>query len=402
MIVNECDISTKSERRIAEIDSLGRFDVSLPFFHGHTFTVNYNRNLFINVYAEPGDSVFVSIDASKTPVEFHVSGDHSLINEEYSHACVDLSKLYFDVSLPPDTVALAEYMPKFKNEVARNWEMVENYITENSLSPEVSELLRLDNLFNIANQAIGFSGNGNDEQLAFFTDPIFDVLNEENVKVMVFPYHLSALVYSCPDYLREVPKGVIRDLMYASAKDICQPERSEFADAAYYDRLYDNAVVSVDYSELKSGAMIVMENDSVFAVDNINIIDWLRSRYDSKPIYLDVSATWCGPCRASLAAGENVRQYFKDKDIVFAVIWLRSDLKTWSKLVPEIHNAVHVFISDDDVSNRIMAHLNMVGFPSYYVINRKGEMSAQDVPHFNDPELVDFLGSFLCDPPSRP
>ena len=43
LIINECDICNNSARCIAEIDSAGRFDVSLPFYYGHTFTVNVNR-----------------------------------------------------------------------------------------------------------------------------------------------------------------------------------------------------------------------------------------------------------------------------------------------------------------------------------------------------------------------
>lgn len=395
LVVNECDIYEKSSRCIAELDSSGCFDVVVPFYRGHTFTINYNRKLFINAYAEPGDSVFVSIDASRTPIEFHLSGDHSQLNEEYSHAFCDLAGIYYDVTLLPDTVALSEYMPTFKSEVDRTKKVVEKYISDNSLSAETAELLYLDNIFCIANQAIGFRGNGPDETLAFFTDPIFDIMNEKNVKVMIFPYHLSALMFSCHDYLKSVPKSVIRDLMYAAAHDDVEaPARSEFADTAYYDRVYADNVASIDYSVLKPGAMVVMENDTVFEVDNVNPVEWLKSRYPSRPVYLDVSATWCGPCRAGLAAGEDARQFFKDKDVVFAVLWLKSDMKTWSKLVPDIHNAVHIFIPDDDTSNRIMTMLNLAGFPSYYIIDRQGKMSGNDVPHFNDSSLIDFLRSY--------
>lgn len=393
LIINECDISDKSKRCIAELDSMGRFDVVLPYYYGHTFTVNYNRSLFINAYAEPGDSVFVKIDASVAPVEFHLSGDHAKLNEEYSHAHDDLAAVYYDVSLLPDTVSLAEYMSKFRSEVARTRESVEKYVADNSLMPETAELLYLDNIFNTANQAIEFRGKGSDEQMAFFTDPMFDILNENNVKVMIFPYHLSALVYSCPDYLKKVPKCLIRDLMYASAHghDIETPDRDDFFNADYYDRLYGGVVDRIDYKGLKPGRVVVMENDTVFNVDNVNPVGWLRERFPSRPIYLDVSATWCGPCRAALAAGEDVRQFFKDTDIVFAVIWLKSDFEKWSGLVPEYHNAVHIFIPDDDMSNRIMAAFSMRGFPSYYFIDRAGNLSGEGIPHFNDSRLVEFL-----------
>lgn len=389
LIINECDISDKSKRCFAEIDSTGRFEASIPFYYGHTFTINYNRSMFINAYAEPGDSIFVDIDASKSPVEFHLTGDRSQLNEEYSHAFYDLYLIYYDLTLPADTDSLSVYMPKFKSEVARTQAVVNEYVKEKSLQPETAELLYLDNIFNIANQAIGFRGNGIEEQIAFFTDSLFDILNERNVKVMIFPYHLAALIHNDPDYVDKVPKSLIRDLMYAIGEK--KPSRNDFFNPSYYDRLYSDSIRTVDLSALKTSRILVMENDTISDIDNVNPIEWLKERFPSRPIYMDVSATWCGPCRASLSGSEDVRSYFKDSDIVFAVIWLKSDMESWSKLAPNIHNAIHIFIPDEDMSNRIMGSLNLPGFPSYYFIDSDGNMSTEDIPHFNDPQLVDYL-----------
>lgn len=393
LIINECDASEKSERCIAELDSAGRFDVDIPFYYGHTFTINFNRRLFINAYAEPGDSIFVSIDASKSPVEFHLGGDHAKLNEEYSHAFCDLSLIY-NVTLPPDSVALSVYMPKFKEEVERTRKVVDRYIEEKSLMPEAAELLHLDNIFIPANQAIGFDGNGLDEQIAFFTDSIFDIFNERNLKVMIFPYHLKALIRRRPELINTAPKSAIKDLMYTALEDEEVPARNEFENTAYYDRLYtDMPEGQIDFSKLKEGDIVVIENDKVYNVEDVNPVEWLKVRFPNRPVYLDVSATWCGPCRAGILSGEGVRQYFSGSDIVFAVIWLQSSLESLKAFVPDIHNAVHIFIPDEDMSNRIMGILNLQGFPSYYFIDRAGEISSEDIPHFNDPQLVEFLRS---------
>lgn len=397
LIINECDVSSKSARCIVELDSAGRFDVNVPFYYGHTFTVNYNRTLFINAYAEPGDSVFVNIDASESPVGFHVSGDHARLNEEYSHAVCDLAPLYSGISLLPDTVALSVYMPAFKSEVSRIRDIVDRYVTDYELSAETTELLHLDNIFIPANMAIGFRGRNDAETIAFFTDSLFDIFNERNTRVMIFPYHLSALMYKFPDYVERTPRCIARDLMYASSDDIPRPERSTFTDTAYYDRVYGDTAVTVDFSTLNGGKLVVMENDTVYNVKDANPVGWLTTRYASRPVYVDVSASWCGPCRASLAAGEDVRRHFSN-DVVFAVLWLRSDMDTWSTLAPAFRYAVHIFVPDDDMSNRIMAALNIQGFPTYFFISSDGEISIADIPHFNDPALVEFLRSHTISP----
>lgn len=390
LLINECDVCERSARRVAQLDSAGCFAEEIPFYYGHTFTINFNRGLFINAYAEPGDSVFLSIDATENPVEFHLSGDHSVLNEEYSHAVYDLAPLYYNIKLPADTVGLGLYLSAFKSEVARTGEIVGKYIRENSLHSSAAELLMLDNIFIPANMAIGFRGKSVGEQIAFFTDSLFDIANVRNTRVMIFPYHLSALLRRSPDYAHKMPKSLIRDLMYATMED-ASPKREDFANPEYYDRLFADNTVSPDISRISPGNIAVWANDSLYNIDSVNPIEWLKKQYPSCPAYVDVSATWCGPCRAALAGSEGLREHFLGSDIVFAIIWLKSDMDAWRELAPRFRNAVHIFIPEEEMSNRIIESLNLQGFPSYYFIDRNGEISSKEIPHFNDCRLIDFL-----------
>lgn len=111
---------------------------------------------------------FLSIDATENPVEFHLSGDHSVLNQEYSHAVYDLAPLYYNIKLPADTVGLGIYLSAFKSEVASTGEIVDKYIRENSLHSSAAELLMLDNIFIPANMAIGFRGKVLANRLRFY------------------------------------------------------------------------------------------------------------------------------------------------------------------------------------------------------------------------------------------
>lgn len=398
IIINECDPSEKAERRLAEPDSAGHFREKIPFSFGHTFTVNYHGN-FINAYAEPGDSVFIQIDASKSPLEFHLSGNHESLNEQYSHAYQALSKIYWDVALPADTIPLADYMIAFKKEVARTRTLVDEYIASNAINSDAAKLLHIDNIFSIANLAIGFQGIDKEEQLAFFTDSIFDIFNEDNTKLMIFPYHIKALLSNFPEYVGKVPKGLIRDLMYASLQEQEEEgftvERSEFANPAYYDRLYADRNITFNLDAIKQDDFIVAQGDTIYNIKADNPIKWLVKEFPEKLIHLDISATWCGPCRAALAGSEGLREHFKNSDVIFAVIWLKSDLQAWTKLTPSIDNAIHIFIPDDDTANRIMGTMEVKGLPSYFLIDRKGNIGNKDLPKLNSNALPDFLKSKL-------
>jgi len=391
IIINECDYSDKSERRVAELDSAGRFNERIPFSFRHTFTVNYNRHLFVNAFAGPGDSIYFEIDASKNPVEFHLSGDKAQINEQYSHAAYTLMKSLYNVSLPADTTPFPEYMAAFKSEVSRTKPIFEKYISDHNIMPEVAEMLLKDHIYIMANQAIGYNGSSKEDALAFYTDSIFNIFNESNTKVMIFPYHIGALCRRFPEYYAKAPKGIVKDLMMIAAKDVIMPKREDFFNQNYFDRVFDEQTKALDLNELKDGDFIMFDGDSTCSLDDVNLIDWIRERFAGRPVYIDVSATWCGPCRASLVNSEGVREYFKKSDMAFVILWLLSDLDSWSKLAPSIHNAIHLFVSDSDTSNRIMGVLNVGGFPSSYFMNRNGEITSESVPSFHSSELPDFL-----------
>ncbi len=394
LIINECDFSEKSARIFVELDSAGCFDVNVPFSSEHTFTIVYERT-FINAYAEPGDSIHIDVDATVSPFAIYLSGDHGDLNNELAHAHEALYKIYSGMNLPASDTPLDEYMPAFKAIVNEKQSVVDNYVVANGLSAETADMLRIDNLFTIANLSIDYSGTNREEKYAFFTDSIFDIYNENNARLMIFPYHLSALCSNFPEIIDRTPKGRIRDLMYVAIAEDTVPQREDFANPAYYDRVFGNRQAIIDLSYVRSGDILVYRNGTVESFDGKQPIEWIREAYSGKPIYLDICATWCGPCRGSLAQSEDVRAHFKEKDVVFVVLWLKSDKNIWSDFVPSVTNAVHVLVNDDEISDAIMGAFNLQGFPSCYLIDREGTIHSEGIPRFHNPTIYEFLNKVV-------
>lgn len=395
-VIIECDPSDKSVREICELDSNGSFCHKIPFSYPHTFTVNYNRRNFINAFASPGDSIYMDIDASASPLSVSFSGDRAEINQQYDPAFQYMSPLINAVDLPSDTVAFEEYITVFKKYVKQGRDSIDSYAQKHNLSDEVISMLYADNLYTLANFALGYRGRNMEEKRAFFLDPIFDIFNEENTKVMIFPYHLSAIMNYFPDVRDKATSGTVRDIMYACDKDTPAPDRSVFFNSKYYDRLYayNEPVKEISIDEIRSGSIIIYAGGEIKEINDENPVKWLINEYKGHPIYLDISATWCGPCRAGLKGSESLREHFKDSDIRFAVIWLRSPKEDWIKLAPTISNTIQIFIDDAEMTDRLMMQLNVHGFPTYLMIDKNGNVTKDGVPRYQSPELPDFLNLY--------
>ncbi|MDE5839759.1 MAG: hypothetical protein K2H49_02450, partial [Muribaculaceae bacterium] len=280
-VIIECDPSDKTVREICELDSNDSFCHKIPLSYPHTFTVNYNKRNFINAFAAPGDSIYMDIDASTSPLSVSFSGDHAEINQQYDRAFQHISSFINAVVLPPDTVAFEEYMPVFKKYVNQGCDSIDSYARKHNLSDKVISMLYADNLYALANFALDYSGRNIEEKRAFFLDPIFDIFNEENTKVMIFPYHLSAIMNYFPEVRDNAPKGTVRDIMYACDEDAPVPDRSVFCNKKYYDRLYghDESVNNISIDGIKPGNSIVYTDGEIKQITDENPIKWLINEY---------------------------------------------------------------------------------------------------------------------------
>jgi len=103
------------------------------------------------------------------------------------------------------------------------------------------------------------------------------------------------------------------------------------------------------------------------------VLDSVIAQNKDKIIYVDIWATWCGPCRAEMPNAEKLKQQYKGKNVAFAAICLGSTKKEWKTLVADLKLSPGQYYSDaKSVQKTILTTLHINAFPHYMIVNKDG------------------------------
>lgn len=108
--------------------------------------------------------------------------------------------------------------------------------------------------------------------------------------------------------------------------------------------------------------------------------------YAGKKIYLNIWASWCGPCKREMPELEGVYQSYKDKeDVVFLSVVSASDDKYANSQPADASEAEILAVAQEqgitypilfDSEDNFMSAYSVRAFPTQLVINSDGTISA--------------------------
>ncbi|RYE24364.1 MAG: TlpA family protein disulfide reductase [Sphingobacteriales bacterium] len=103
-----------------------------------------------------------------------------------------------------------------------------------------------------------------------------------------------------------------------------------------------------------------------------------------KVVYMDFWASWCGPCMQQVPYAEKLEEEYKGKNIVFLKVSIDEDTAAWKNAITT-KNIGGLHTCDDGGWNGAIPQLYSVnGVPRYFLIDKKGNFIAQEVPRPNE------------------
>lgn len=119
----------------------------------------------------------------------------------------------------------------------------------------------------------------------------------------------------------------------------------------------------------------------------------LRGKY----VYIDLWATWCGPCRAEIPYLQKIEELYKGKNIEFVSISVdvQKDLEKWKKFVTDKQLGGIQLISDNEWKSEFVTSYGVTGIPRFILIDPKGNVLNADAYRPSSPELRAQLDTLL-------
>lgn len=118
------------------------------------------------------------------------------------------------------------------------------------------------------------------------------------------------------------------------------------------------------------------------------------SDYRGKYVYLDVWATWCGPCKKELPHYEEVKKLYKGKNIEFVSICVWDKKEAWENfLKAKSLGGEQLFNeqSDKEFTDNYMIQ----GVPTFVLIDKEGKLISRDAERPSDEALKTRIDALL-------
>ncbi|MDU8887129.1 TlpA disulfide reductase family protein [Yeosuana sp. MJ-SS3] len=122
-----------------------------------------------------------------------------------------------------------------------------------------------------------------------------------------------------------------------------------------------------------------------------------------KYVYIDVWATWCGPCKREIPSLKKVEEDYKDKNIAFVSISVDAPKRhsgsadkaheAWKKMVAEKELGGVQLIADKDYDSDFMKAYQVNSIPRFLLIDPEGNIVSGDAPRPSSDRLIELFDS---------
>ncbi|MBO9633093.1 MAG: TlpA family protein disulfide reductase, partial [Chitinophagaceae bacterium] len=203
--------------------------------------------------------------------------------------------------------------------------------------------------------------------------------------------------------LKEIQEPFMKEyLSYNLSSLVLKMAKNEDAREEAYQsfmKIVTNNKVKNEMKEIHENNKMMASNATAPDFNYVNIenrkvaLKDLRGKY----VYIDVWATWCGPCKAEIPFLQKVEEAYHGKNIQFVSLSVdkQADKQKWEKYVTENKLGGIQLIADKDFESEFIRKFNIAAIPRFILIDPKGKIVSGNALRPSDPALRALLDKLL-------
>ena len=163
--------------------------------------------------------------------------------------------------------------------------------------------------------------------------------------------------------------------------------------------LFKKAAISNKERELKNAELNKMNGvvSPGFNYQNFKGSKTKLESFKGKYVYIDIWATWCGPCMREIPFLQTLEEKYHDKNIAFVSISIdkQTDFKKWESVVKEKNLGGVQLFADNDWNSDFAKSFNVTSIPRFILIDPNGKVVKAVAERPSNPELIKVLDDLL-------
>ncbi|NLN24808.1 MAG: TlpA family protein disulfide reductase [Bacteroidetes bacterium] len=409
---------TNYEREIPITENT--FSDTLDIPHNGFYDMYFGPGM-LTLYLEQGKNLNISFDASQIESTIDFTGDLGQINtflfkknslfqnnidfaalygantEEFM-AQLDADKKSLD-SLYATTTLTDDQLKLFKKEDAYHRAiLIEQYQEAHRYFSGNREFVANDNFYNTLND-IDFKDTTEFRNNKTYRELMLVHWTRVANQKAFGKEGSSSLIYM-QTLEKELPNGYAKDeLMYEHVKyalkadenldEIASIFRNSVQNREYLDAIHERHQLLRETLPGNPSPSFSYENHK----GGTTTLEDLRGKY----VYIDVWATWCGPCLREIPSLQEVEKEYADKNIHIVSISIDEpkDYEKWRTMVTDRGMGGIQLMADNNWNSEFVKKYGIMGIPRFILLDTEGKIVSADTYRPSDPRLRELLNSIL-------
>lgn len=388
----------------------------------------WNENLPITLYLIPGADIQLNFDAddfAKNPVSGSaVSGEKSAATK----LLVSIQDIGLQLSVQLMKTPVDSFVMKVDSVRALIDTEIESILAENTLSKEFVNVVKLIEQIKIG----GFYDNYIQYHPRFAPDDTTSIPSSFQEYIDAIPLDNVEKYIGIRDYKSFITMHYQKEMQKSVKADTTLKPGS----IAYYDKTIDailalqapeevkesigyslvssysympdslQQLIKKRYKEIISKESYISEFEKTVATidktkpgtiapsfnyPNINGNMVSSESLKGKVVYIDVWATWCGPCRGEIPSLKEMESELHDQPIAFVSISIDSDKAAWEKMVKEDELQGYQLFAEGAWRADIAKAYAISGIPRFIMVDKEGKIVNANATRPSDPKTKEKL-----------